>query len=61
MEETINLKVKVDMSEVEQVKSEIEALVRGLQTASEIVNILASHISKLKLKAEIIEGGDNHE
>lgn len=61
MEKTINLKAKVDMSEVEQVKSEIESLVRGLQAASDIVKLLASQISELKLKVEINQGGDDHE
>lgn len=61
MEKTINLKAKVDMPEVEQVKSEIESLVRGLQAASDIVKLLASQISELKLKVEIIQGGDGHE
>lgn len=61
MEKTINLKAKVDMSEVEQVKSEIESLVRGLQAASDIVKLLASQISELKLKVEINQGGNDHE
>lgn len=61
MEKSINLKAKVDMSEVEQVKSEIESLVRGLQAASDIVKLLASQISELKLKVEINQGGDDHE
>ena len=61
MEKSINLKAKVDMSEVEQVKSETESLVRGLQAASDIVKLLASQISELKLKVEIIQGGVNHE
>ena len=61
MKKTINLKAKVDMSEVEQVKSEIESLVRGLQAASDIVKLLASQISELKLKVEINQGGVNHE
>lgn len=61
MEKIINLKAKVDMSEVEQVKSKIESLVRGLQAASDIVKLLASQISELKLKVEINQGGVNHE